>query len=75
MAALAESPEFHLSRKLQPGDIEIVHNPTIFYSRGEVIDGKVSSSCPLALAAIMLPERQDIFRSSAITADRQLLCS
>lgn len=42
MAALAESPEFHLSKKLQPGDIEIVHNPTIFHSRGEVIDGEVS---------------------------------
>lgn len=40
MAALAESPEFHLSKKLQPGDIEIVHNPTIFHSRGEVIDGE-----------------------------------
>ena len=42
VAALAESPEFHLSKKLQPGDIEIVHNPTVFHSRGEVIDGKVS---------------------------------
>ena len=43
MASLAESPEFHLSKKLQPGDIEIVHNPTIFHSRGEVFDGEVSS--------------------------------
>lgn len=45
VAALAESPEFHLSLRLQPGDIEIVHNPTIFHSRGEVIDGQVSLTC------------------------------
>ncbi|KAL3155553.1 hypothetical protein ABBQ38_011107 [Trebouxia sp. C0009 RCD-2024] len=40
VAKLAESPEFHISKKLQPGDIEIVHNPTIFHSRGQVIDGE-----------------------------------
>ena len=34
VAKLAESPEFHLSKVLQPGDIEIVHNPTIFHTRG-----------------------------------------
>lgn len=41
VAKLAESPEFHISRKLLPGDIEIVHNPTIFHSRGDVQDGEV----------------------------------
>ena len=49
VASLAESPEFHLSKKLQPGDIEIVHNPTIFHSRGEVFDGGVC--LPFAFAA------------------------
>ena len=42
VAKLAESPEFHLSKTLEPGDIEIVHNPTIFHTRGEVSDGQVS---------------------------------
>lgn len=42
MATLAEDPEFHLSKKLQPGDIEIIHNPTIFHARSEVVDGEVS---------------------------------
>lgn len=43
MAKLAESPEFHISRKLVPGDIEVVHNPTIFHSRADVQDGEVSA--------------------------------
>lgn len=46
VAALAESPDFHMSKRLQPGDIEIVHNPTIFHSRGEVVDGEVSLTSP-----------------------------
>ena len=52
VAKLAESPEFHLSKVLQPGDIEIVHNPTIFHSRGDIFDGEVrlndSSACGCA---------------------------
>eukprot|EP00891_Asterochloris_glomerata_P005068 jgi/Astpho2/5068/Aster-x0233 len=40
VATLAEDPEFHLSKKLQPGDIEIIHNPTIFHARSEVVDGE-----------------------------------
>ena len=43
MAKLAESPDFHFSSKLVPGDIEIVHNPTIFHSRGDVFDGEVNT--------------------------------
>ena len=41
MAALAEDPKFHLTKKLLPGDIEIIHNPTIYHSRGDVADGEV----------------------------------
>ena len=43
VAKLAEDPSFHISRKLIPGDIEIVHNPTIFHSRGDIFDGEVSA--------------------------------
>lgn len=78
MATLAESPDFHLSKKLQPGDIGIVHDPTIFHSRGEVIDGEVSfamlflSTC---FGCHVLPETQDLLLSSAITVNRPLYCS
>ena len=27
VAKLAEDPDFHLSLKLEPGDIELIHNP------------------------------------------------
>lgn len=40
-AAIAEDPEFFLQKKLQPGDIEWIHNPTIHHSRTEVHQGKV----------------------------------
>ena len=46
VATLAEDPEFHLSKKLQPGDIEIIHNPTIFHARSEVVDGEVRACKP-----------------------------
>ncbi|KAK9813596.1 hypothetical protein WJX73_009365 [Symbiochloris irregularis] len=39
-ARLAEDPKFHFSQILNPGDIEIIHNPTILHSRGEVEDGE-----------------------------------
>ena len=40
-AGLAEDPTFHFRQVLNPGDIEIVHNPTILHSRGNVDDGEV----------------------------------
>ena len=43
VAAIANDPEFHLSLKLQPGDIEIIHNPSTFHSRTKVVDGEVSN--------------------------------
>jgi len=42
VAALAEDPEFHLAELLEPGTIEWIHNPSIFHSRTEVVDGEVS---------------------------------
>ena len=42
VAALAEDPEFHFAELLEPGTIEWIHNPSIFHSRAEVIDGEVS---------------------------------
>jgi hypothetical protein len=42
VAAIANDPDFHLNLKLQPGDIEIIHNPSTFHSRTKVGDGEVS---------------------------------
>ena len=39
VATIAEDPKFHLAKILQPGDLEIIHNPTIFHSRGDIFDG------------------------------------
>ncbi|KAK9809629.1 hypothetical protein WJX73_008948 [Symbiochloris irregularis] len=39
-AKLAEDPEYHITIKLQPGDIELLHNPTVCHSRAEVSDGE-----------------------------------
>ncbi|DBB18065.1 hypothetical protein WJX82_011687 [Trebouxia sp. C0006] len=39
VATIAEDPKFHLAKTLQPGDLEIIHNPTIFHSRGDIFDG------------------------------------
>lgn len=41
VAALAEDPEFHFAELLEPGTIEWIHNPSIFHSRTEVVDGEV----------------------------------
>ena len=43
-ARLAEDPAFHFSIKLQPGDIELLHNPTVLHSRSDVVDGEVTCS-------------------------------
>ena len=43
-ARLAEDPAFHFSKVLQPGDIEILHNPTVLHSRGEIEDGEVCAA-------------------------------
>ena len=40
-ARLAEDPTFHFTEILEPGTIEVVHNPTILHSRGDVTDGEV----------------------------------
>ncbi|KAK9845169.1 hypothetical protein WJX84_011671 [Apatococcus fuscideae] len=40
VAKLAEDPEFHFSRKLEPGDLELIHNPTMMHSRSDVYDGE-----------------------------------
>ena len=32
VAKLAEDPEFHMTLKLEPGDIELIHNPYAFVS-------------------------------------------
>eukprot|EP00879_Flechtneria_rotunda_P026178 GHRR01027895.1.p1 GENE.GHRR01027895.1~~GHRR01027895.1.p1 ORF type:complete len:107 (+),score=19.90 GHRR01027895.1:136-456(+) len=40
VAAIANDPEFHLVLKLQPGDIEIIHNPSTMHSRKKVVDGE-----------------------------------
>lgn len=50
-ARLAEDPKFHFSQILNPGEIEIIHNPTILHSRGDVQDGEV---CPAAIEIIMV---------------------
>lgn len=39
-ARLAEDPAFHFSQILEPGTIEVIHNPTILHSRGDVFDGE-----------------------------------
>ena len=39
VATIAEDPKFHLAKILQPGDLEIIHNPTISHSRGDIFDG------------------------------------
>jgi hypothetical protein len=64
VAAIANDPDFHLDLQLQPGDIEIIHNPSTFHSRTKVIDGKVRlentddngahTSAVLALSGIFL---------------------
>ena len=41
-ARIAEDPEFHFTKLLEPGDIEIIHNPTILHGRDEVEDGEVT---------------------------------
>ncbi len=43
VASLAEDPEFHISRVLEPGDLEIIHNPTIFHARSDIHDGEARS--------------------------------
>ena len=40
-ARLAEDPFFHFSRILSPGDIEIIHNPTVLHARGNIKNGEV----------------------------------
>lgn len=40
VAALAEDPKFHLSKILQPGDIEIISNQIIYHARGDVHEGE-----------------------------------
>ncbi|KAK9816577.1 hypothetical protein WJX72_002145 [[Myrmecia] bisecta] len=40
VAKLAEDPDFHLAIKLQPGDIEWIHNPSTFHSRNAVKEGE-----------------------------------
>ncbi|WIA42630.1 hypothetical protein OEZ86_008603 [Tetradesmus obliquus] len=39
VAAIAEDPAFHLSLKLEPGDVELLHNPSTFHARTHVVDG------------------------------------
>ena len=41
MASIAEDPKFHLALTLEPGDLEIIHNPTIFHARDDIHDGEV----------------------------------
>ncbi|KAK9812337.1 hypothetical protein WJX73_003313 [Symbiochloris irregularis] len=41
-ARLAEDPKFHFSQILSPGTIEVIHNPTILHSRGDVEDGETN---------------------------------
>jgi hypothetical protein len=41
VAAIANDPDFHLSLKLQPGDLEIIHNPSTLHSRTKIVDGEV----------------------------------
>ena len=43
-ARLAEDPSFHFSVVLNPGEAEIIHNPTILHSRGDVEDGEVRAA-------------------------------
>ena len=40
-ARLAEDPAFHFSLVLEPGVVELIHNPTILHSRADVEDGEV----------------------------------
>lgn len=49
VAAIANDPDFHLNLKLQPGDIEIIHNPSTFHSRTKVVDGEVRTTTAIQL--------------------------
>ncbi|KAK9863979.1 hypothetical protein WJX84_007599 [Apatococcus fuscideae] len=40
VAKLAEDPDFHFSLKLEPGDLELIHNPSTLHSRSDVYDGE-----------------------------------
>ena len=48
VASLAEDPRFHLALTLQPGDLEIIHNPSIFHARSEIHDGEARPAPPPA---------------------------
>ena len=43
-------PKHHFSVKLEPGDIEILHNPSALHSRAEVVDGEMCASILLCAA-------------------------
>ena len=54
VASLAEDPKFHLSRVLEPGDLEIIHNPTIFHARSDIHDGEARATRPSVLNSTLL---------------------
>jgi alpha-ketoglutarate-dependent taurine dioxygenase len=55
VAAIANDPDFHLNLKLQPGDIEIIHNPSTFHSRTKVVDAEVRAMHLLAVTCGEMP--------------------
>lgn len=56
VAAIAEDPSFHLKLKLEPGDIEWLHNPSTFHARTAVVDGEVRSNPFCCLSNYMQPD-------------------
>lgn len=81
-ARIAEDPAFHFSKVLVPGDIEIIHNPTILHSRGDIFEGEVSR-LPTAASqgrlgdALMLclPCRAAQAKTDASAAQHALTCA
>ena len=64
VASLAEDPRFHLALTLQPGDLEIIHNPTIFHARGDINDGEVRQGHIIAPSVLWAQQLAFSLRSS-----------
>ena len=60
VAALAEDPEMHFAELLEPGTMLWIHNPSIFHSRTEVVDGEASFNS-------VLPQLHCFLTASRIT--------
>lgn len=54
-SAIANDPDFFLEKKLEPGDIQWIHNPSLLHSRTEIFEGEVRRRADHAWQEIRTP--------------------